>query len=965
MGDRDLVDANTDQYYYTCESISSDFTILSNNIRSYNKNVSAFTTYLERIANVKIACFQECWNLSGNERLQGFQPFVYATRKGRRGGGVSIAVKQDLPFKQVDAIYIEGVFESVGIKFQHAGESYSLFNIYVPPKTPIATTLEKIAELRSLKSNSKHLILMGDFNINIDCADNNEFLDQMIAWNLPPLFKCHTRVTEKSATSIDLIFTNNSKIQGGAIESSISDHFLLFATMKGKKARPRISEFPDHSERALNILKDYLKCVSFQEVLSTNDETAFIKFENIMTEAKKICCSTISSTKRYKPSQPWYTKGLQISSRVKDKLCRQHRKCRTDESWQKYVTFRRLYYKTCRKAKYLYYRTEFNQNIDNMKKSWSLANELTGRLKHDDDVTSMPNCNGEYEVCQKFNQYFGTIASKLSKTIPKSNTSFKEYMPKLKYSPKFIFKKVTQKDVMWVINDLKNKTSYGYDTYTNVILKHLSDEIIEPLTHLTNLSFSINHFPSSWKCARVLPIYKSGPKDDFGNYRPIGLTSVFGKVIEKLTAKQLTAYMDEHKIWYPNQFGFRSKHSTQDMLLKYYDTIYRAKQKKMHAVSIMVDVRKAFDCIPHKILIAKAAHYGLPADWIASYLEGRQQYVSIGGHNSTRFKLDPIGTGQGAVLSALFFGIFLNDLASNTKLLTICFADDTTFIACSKNYNELFKNIQIELNKIQSWFLSNGLLLHPKKTRFIVYSHNQNCPDLYLSGEKIIQVGEHLKEKTVKLLGIELDNQNSFKYHINKLTHKVQAAVSLIKRSKYYLTGRMRLLLYNALVVSNLNYCSAIWGNSDTQLTKLKIAQKRAIRIVNNSTYNAHTLPIFHKTGALALDHILELNLLKLGNKIVTKQSPFPVRMAFPIKKKSKTRSGDKVLLHVPSTKTYTERKFPKYKLPMIWNNASKNFNINMLTKTETLSNNYKKMMLINYSKFQCKKSKCYSCQKP
>ena len=112
------------------------------------------------------------------------------------------------------------------------------------------------------------------------------------------------------------------------------------------------------------------------------------------------------------------------------------------------------------------------------------------------------------------------------------------------------------------------------------------------------------------------------------------------------------------------------------------------------------------------------------------------------------------------------------------------------------------------------------------------------------------------------------------------------------------------------------------------------------------------------------MDHILELNLLKLGNKIVTKQSPLPVRMAFPIKQQSKTRSGDKVLLHIPSTKTNTERRLPRYKLPMIWNNASKHFNINMLTKPETLSKNYKKMILINYSKFQCNQSKCYSCHK-
>ena len=902
--------------------------------------------------------------MSGNESLQGFQPFIYATRKGRRGGGVSICVSQNLPYKQIEAIYEEGVFESVAIKFEHRRESYTLINIYVPPKTPIATTLDKIALLRSQKYRTKHLILVGDFNINIDCTDNHEFLDQMIAWNLPPLFNCHTRVTEKSATSIDLIFTNNSKIHGGAIESSISDHYLTFAAIKGKMARPKISEFPDHSEVAINFLKDYLKCVSFQEVLSTYDESAFTKFEAIMTEAKQICCTTIRSAKRYKPSQPWFTKGLKVSSRVKDKLCRQHRKCRNPESWEKYVSYRRLYYKTCRKAKYLYYACGFNQNTNNPKKSWNLANELTGRLKQKEEVTSMPNCNGEYQVCQKFNEYFGTIASKLAKTIPVTKTSYKEFMPEKNYSPKFTFKKVTQNDVMRVIDDLENKTSYGYDTYTNVILKHIGEEIVEPFTHLVNLSFAINHFPSIWKRARILPLYKSGPKDDFGNYRPIGLTSVFSKIVEQLAKKQLTAYMDKHKIWYPNQYGFRRKHSTQDLLLKYCDTLFKAKQNRMHAVSIMVDVRKAFDCIPHKILIEKAAFYGLPSEWIASFLQDRQQYVSIAGHNSALFDLDPIGTGQGTVLSPLWFGVFVNELATTTRLHCLMFADDTSFIACSKNYDKLFEAIQLELNKIERWFLSNGLLLHPQKTRFIVYSQNQNCPDLFLAGVKIVQVGEQHDEKSVKLLGVELDCQNTYKYHIAKLVKKVQAAVNLIRRSKYYLTYRMRLLLYNALVLSNLNYCSAIWGNASSQLSRLEIAQKRAIRVVNNSSYNAHTLPIFYKTGTLTLEHILQLNLLKVGNKIITKQSPIPVQMAFPLKQQTQTRASDKVLFHIPKTKYDTERRFPQYRLPMIWNTVSKHFDINMLTKPETLSKNYKKVILSEYAQFKCHLKKCYPCRK-
>ena len=102
-----------------------------------------------------------------------------------------------------------------------------------------------------------------------------------------------------------------------------------------------------------------------------------------------------------------------------------------------------------------------------------------------------------------------------------------------------------------------------------------------------------------------MPSHKGGPKDDIGNYRPLGLTTVFSKVVERCVAKQMTKYMKERKIWYPRQFGFRPAHRCESLLLKYNDIIFKAKQKKMHTIAVMVDIRKAFDVIRHDILIEK------------------------------------------------------------------------------------------------------------------------------------------------------------------------------------------------------------------------------------------------------------------------------------------------------------------------------------------------------------------------
>ena len=157
-----------------------------------------------------------------------------------------------------------------------------------------------------------------------------------------------------------------------------------------------------------------------------------------------------------------------------------------------------------------------------------------------------------------------------------------------------------------------------------------------------------------------------------------------------------------------------------------------------------------------------------------------------------------------------------------------------------------------------------------------------------------MQVGELEKEKSFKLLGIELDSLNSFKYHVQKVHRKIISASTMIKRSKNHLPYRMKLLLYNALIMSNINYCSSVWSEPTVYTKKLETAQKRAIRIVSNAKYNQHTQPLFAKSRTLALEHQFELNLLKLGNSIISKQEPEPVLEIFPLKAKSKTRSGDK-----------------------------------------------------------------------
>ena len=87
---------------------------------------------------------------------------------------------------------------------------------------------------------------------------------------------------------------------------------------------------------------------------------------------------------------------------------------------------------------------------------------------------------------------------------------------------------------MKIITGMKPKRSTGYDGVSNKLLKQISQQIIKPLTHLINLSIDTNYVPPEWKTARIIPLYKSGPKDDCSNYRPISLLPTISKVVEKV-----------------------------------------------------------------------------------------------------------------------------------------------------------------------------------------------------------------------------------------------------------------------------------------------------------------------------------------------------------------------------------------------------------------------------------------------
>ena len=287
-----------------------------------------------------------------------------------------------------------------------------------------------------------------------------------------------------------------------------------------------------------------------------------------------------------------------------------------------------------------------------------------------------------------------------------------------------------------------------------------------------------------------------------------------------------------------------------------------------------MDLSKAFDTIDHQILLAKLNHYGIintELNWFTSYISDRTQYVEI---RDTKSAVRNITTGvpQGSILGPLLFLIYINDLAQScTTFNPIMYADDTNLISTICNFTtpdtDPSHNLNSELLKITDWLAVNKLSLNAKKTKMMVFHHEKKrlkpteTPELTINDQPIEKVNEF------KFLGITIDTHLNWKPHINYIGNKLARITGILTRLKHSLPNDTLKIIYDALFLSHINYGLTAWGGNLKNTSRIGKLQKKAIRAITNSKYNAHTAPLFKSLQCLRLNDIHNLACFKFYYK--------------------------------------------------------------------------------------------------
>lgn len=776
-----------------------------------------------------------CGVMDAELAVAGYRLFRKDRADGRKGGGVAIMVKDTIPAVSHPLPDIP-VNDVVACDIGPPESRLTVICVYRPPGWNPRTDPPLLALLASLFDSPLRFVLVGDLNaghVNWDtlsCGGPSAFFDtKLVTLVQDSLVFQHVRAPTRHRSDappslLDVIITkDDSDVSNVKIEDplGLSDHSIIQFQVEW---RLRVTQ-------PITVKRLYRK-VDWDQVLEcaaaldwtptaiTDPSALWLHIKELILELDR----TFVPTKLFKPSlRPiWFRRDVRRAFQKKRALFLDYARLPSHLTYSRYIQGRNRA-ETIKNRK----KAEYENSIacdakNNKKRLFAYAKSFT-RLSTRSSVIRLADgslSNSPLQSATHFSKYFASTYRTDDLSPPPIVPACQEVMPPIEITPAM---------VSVILANLNPSKSPGPDGIHPSFLKMLAPLISKPLATLFSLSLSSGRVPDDWRRAVVTPLLKKGSPAEVSNYRPISLTSITCKVLERIVRDALTAHLRRQHLLHDAQHGFVTGRSCLTNLLSTLNMITQLMDNGEDVDMCFLDFSKAFDIVNHRIICAKLTALGVSPEvvgWVRSFLANRTFQVRIDDVVSDSAAV-PSGVPQGSVIGPLLFLVMVNDLPNEHRLFCRMFADDTKLGGRS----DTVPSIQLDLDRTADWTRRNCMHLNAAKSQHLHFGRNA-CPNLVFPDPTGVPVPIP-QAQSVKDLGILIDSSLSPTAQIDAAVTKSRGMLAFIKRTFKRLTPQLFIPLYSAMVRPHLEYCVQAWApHLIRDIAKLEKVQEIATRCV-------------------------------------------------------------------------------------------------------------------------------------
>lgn len=924
------------------------------NARSILPKMSELSTITKSLKPAIVAVTETWLTTSvpdGTLLLPDYSTVVRADRSSisQRGGGVLLLVHDSLQITVRSDLQIWP--ESAWLEFQtKTNRSLILGCMYRPPASNANSFAQDLeASLEKVDLRCSDVLIVGDFNAKSQSwlpTDSGNAAGHVLepAFLRLGLHQCVSSPTHllpdgSLGALLDLVLTSNpSLISSVSTHPPVgsSDHLSLLCQLQlttPRTERSTCKRIWNYDKADLAKLTKALSEADWTGVSCSPDintalsswTTTFMNIVNKHIPSKRL--------RKITPKNPFVTPIIEAAIKEKRAALRRLKREPSTTNRDTFKQLRNRVTHLLRKserahATSLYRASKLQHSPSNSKNFWSHMKTIQGKVKQ----TVIPvlvdrnkKATTAGEKAKLLNEFFSE-QTKLDGAL----SSIPDVSSLNNNSRTFDTLHTTPQEVYNILSHLNVRKSSGIDEIPPRLLRECATGISESLSTVFNRSFTSARFPTAWKQALVIPIFKRGDKSSPGNYRPISLLPILSKVLERIVNNKLSRFLASWMA--PNQSGFKRSDGTTSQLMRLTQEWSNAVDKGNYVGTIFFDLRKAFDRIWHQGLLAKLAAAGVKGSahrWFASYLADRQQATVVDGTTSP-FAALYAGVPQGAVLSPLLFSVYMNDIPFSGS--TNLFADDTSSYVTESSPLELRRKLQDRTEALCTWFTKWLLTINPTKSVVMVFrSYKKPRISIQITVESSIIP----QQRTHRHLGVIFNENLTWADHVTGVILNASAKLGLIRRMSKRLDPLVIRELYICCIRPAVEYAHIVWaGLTALDCARLERLNRKAGRLILKLPA-ASNLPhdiLLARAGLPTLTERRQFAQIKFCFNALYRDSRLPehLKQAVSVWTSSQTPSSHHMTLRggsvrLPRPWTNCQKSSPFYSAFSLWNTLPSN----------------------------------------